>query len=335
MDAGQPSQQVAGGAETFMPPGFPPVLSPSVPYDERTFNLTQHTQSTEPPKLTEFGVGAGDPVKVALECATASGGIRFPFICAANSLLPGGRYLDFGPTYEQEFCNRSNLLDTLTRKWPGMNDVSLYPISATGGIFSDRVAVYLGPREDNYEYLDPIPDLPVILVPPVRKPIVKGNGSLYQFREDDSTMRSKICGALRICLHNNYDRVVIGDFGLGDGNHNPPQAVAEIWRDLLLFDPNLRGQFQYVVFAFPDPTQNTTELHRDAHEREVGAAHETRWHDTTARIGTSSTMVDLPIRTPAPTDVEIFESVFHIDEIKRVCEEAAGRFELINRQMLS
>ncbi|KAG6047430.1 hypothetical protein E4U39_000483 [Claviceps sp. Clav50 group G5] len=332
MDAGQPSQQMAGVNETLMSPGLPPALSPSISYDERTINLTPYTQSTEPPKLTKFRVVVGDPVKVALECATADGGTRVPFICAAHRFRPGNRHRNVRPTYEAEFCHRSNLRDTLTRKWPGMK--SLYPIPATGGIFSNRVAVYLGPREDNYEYLNPIPDLPVVSVPPLRKPRVIGNGSLsrvigngsslYTYEKDKSFMREKLSGALRVCLDHRYDRVVIGDFGLGDGFNNPPQELAEVWRDLLLFDPNLRGQFQYVVFAFPDPTQNTTELHRDMHERRIRAAYEKKMHDVAARDSTSSTMVDWPIRTPAPTDMEIFQSVFHTDKIERVRKQAAS-----------
>ncbi|KAG6284107.1 hypothetical protein E4U09_008284, partial [Claviceps aff. purpurea] len=218
MDAGHPSQQVAGETEDSMLFSFPPILSLPISYDGRRINLTQHTQSTDPPEPLEFQIVTGDPVKVALDYATENGGIRVPFICAANSSAPGRRYRDQRPTYEEDFCRRSNLFDTLT-----MVDTPLYPISETGRIFSDRVAVYFGPREDNYKVLGPIPNLPVVSVPPVRKPGVKGNGSSYSKKKDKSTMREKICGALRVCLDHEYDRVVIGDFGLGDGSLNPPQ----------------------------------------------------------------------------------------------------------------
>lgn len=36
--------------------------------------------------------------------------------------------------------------------------------------------------------------------------------------------------------------------------------MAEIWRDVFLFDPDLRGQFRYVIFAFEDTAQSTTRL---------------------------------------------------------------------------
>ncbi|KAG6178940.1 hypothetical protein E4U10_008021 [Claviceps purpurea] len=319
MDAGHPSQQVARETEHLMLSVFPPVLSLPISYDGRTINLTQHTQSTEPPKSPEFRVVAGDPVKVALDYGTENGGIRVPFICAANSSAPGCRYRDHCLTYEEEFCRRGNLFDTLT-----MVDTPLYPISETGGIFSDRVAVYLGPREDNYKVLDPIPNLPVVSVPPVRKPGVKGNGSSYSKGKDKSTMREMICGALRVCLDHEYDRVVIGDFGLGDGFLNPPQELAEIWRDLLLFDPNLRGQFRSVHFVFIDPLQSTTQCHRDKLQK-VGEDQRAR---QAAREGPASTSTGRRTHPrssqPAPTDMEVFESVFHPDEIKRVREKAAS-----------
>ncbi|KAG6176205.1 hypothetical protein E4U10_000713 [Claviceps purpurea] len=197
-------------------------------------------------------------------------------------------------------------------------DDTLYPIPATGGIFSDRVAVYLGLREDNYESLNPIPDLPVVSVSPVRNPNVKGNGSLYSYGTDESTMREKICGALRICLHNNYDRAVIGDFGLGDGFHNPPQVVAETWRDLLLFDPDLCGQFESVDFAFVDPMQSTTQVFWDKREK-INEGYRVAKEDTLLY-----TQGESPSSRRAATDMAIFESVFHPDEIKRVREKAAS-----------
>ncbi|CCE28777.1 uncharacterized protein CPUR_02466 [Claviceps purpurea 20.1] len=318
MDAGNPPQHVAGGTENLlpMPRGLPPVLSSPISYDSRTINLTRHTQSTSPP---EFRVVHGDPVKVALDYGKS--GIRVPFICAANRRGPGLRHNDQRPTYEKDFCDRSNLYDTLTRTRSGMDGTPLYPIPTTGGIFSDRVAVYLGLREDNYKSLDPIPDLPVVSVSPVRNPRVKVNGSLYSYCTDESTMREKICGALRICLHNNYDRAVIGDFGLGDGFHNPPQVVAETWRNLLLFDPDLCGQFESVDFAFVDPMQSTTQVFWDKKEK----INEGNRADHAAKEGTfPSTQGESLSSRRAPTDMAIFESVFHPDEIKRVREVAAS-----------
>ncbi|KAG6146364.1 hypothetical protein E4U37_000423 [Claviceps purpurea] len=319
MDAGNPSQEVAGGTGNLMPRGLPPVLSRPRSYNSRTINLTRHTQSTNPP---EFRVVHGDPVMVALDYAER--GIRVPFICAANRYGPGRRHHDQRPTYEEDFCDRSNLFDTLTRTQLDMDSTPLYPILATSGIFSDRVAVYLGLREDNYKNLDPIPDLPVVSVSPVRNPGVKVKGTKYQYQADESTMREKICGALRICLHNNYDRAVIGDFSLGDGFHNPPQTVAEIWRNLLLFDPDLCGQFKSVDFAFVDPMQSTTQVIWDKRKK-TNEGNRADIPDNAAKKGASLyTLGESLSSRRAATDMAIFESVFHPDEVKRVREKAAS-----------
>ncbi|UKZ67132.1 uncharacterized protein TrAtP1_008295 [Trichoderma atroviride] len=127
-------------------------------------------------------------------------------------------------------------------------------------------------------------------------------------------IREKIRGALRICLYNNYDRVVIGDFGLGNGYRNPPKELAEIWRDIFLFDPDLRGQFSYVVFVFEDPTQNTTRLiHEEMAKKD--------------RKGSSITKTKVPHGLGA-TDMDIFGHTFDPEEIERVLCRPDPRYGL-------
>ncbi|KAG6302852.1 hypothetical protein E4U09_001763 [Claviceps aff. purpurea] len=325
-----PHQVAAGTEENFIhpipPPARPdfptPVISSPITYDRRMtdFQITRHTQSQSRP---EFRIVIGDPVKVALSNAAADsmksvaiGGerIRVPFICAVSRYGPSSRRL-VRPTYEEDFYHRSNLFDTLIQPRLGMNAVAMphYLISDTNAVFCDSVAVYYGPREDNYEELDPRPNLPVVLVSPVLRPRVKGNGTAFSDVEDEVCMREKICSALRICLHHKYDRVVIGDFGLGDGFRNPPQAVAKIWRDLLHFHPDLCGQFKYVVFAFVDPMQNTTQWFRDDLKKCKEKARARR----EAKEGTSSASARRAHSSqPALTDMAIFESVFRRNEIE-------------------
>ncbi|KAG6184987.1 hypothetical protein E4U27_000733 [Claviceps purpurea] len=347
MDSEDTPHQVAAGTEgnfihPIPPPARPdlptPVLSIPITYDRgmTDFPITRHTQSQSRP---EFRIVTGDPVKVALSNAAADsmksvaiGGerIRVPFICAVSRKGPGSRHRDVRPTYEEDFYHRSNLFYTLIQPRLGMNALAMphYPVSDTAAVFCDSVAVNYGPREDNYEKLDPTPNLPVVLVSPVLRPKVTGNDTAFSDVEDKVCMREKICSALRICLHHEYDRVVIGDFGLGDWHRNPPQAVAEIWRDLLLFHPDLCGQFKCVVFAFVDPMQSTTQLFRDRKQK----INEERRARQAAKEGTSSISTRRTLSSqPAPTDMAIFESLFDEKEIERVVEQAA----LVNRHLLS
>lgn len=140
-------------------------------------------------------------------------------------------------------------------------------------------------------------------------------------------IREKIRGALRICLYNNYRRIVIGDFGLGNGHRNPPREIAEIWRDVFLFDPDLRGQFHYVVFCFDDPYQSTWRLILDeeikkeeqARKKSKGGRH----HSDSSSSGSSSRS-----SSGTPTDLAIFEHIFDAAEIERVLSQPDPRYAI-------
>ncbi|KAG5917577.1 hypothetical protein E4U61_002587 [Claviceps capensis] len=336
MESSNPSRQVAAGIANSIPPNEPLVGSYSIKYDNPTKDLkiTRNTQSTRPPV---FHVVTGDPVMVAISYAmtdttsetnrTVSGRrVRVPFISAAYKNRPAGIHPADPPSYEQDLCKRSNLRQALTMsRRPNEPYTHHSPISATGGIFSDTVVVHRGPWP-KYELLEPPHDLPIVSVAPLRRPLAIGRGTVYKNDEDKTKMREKICGALRICLYHNYDRVVIGDFGMGEGYRNPPQALAEIWRDLFLFDPILRGQFAYVVFAFENPTQSTIRYHWDnlLRSKERRLSRRLAIEGTSSEY-TSSTVEESCIEPPAPTDMAVFQSVFHPNEIARVLRKPDPR----------
>ncbi|KAG8405778.1 hypothetical protein J3458_021711 [Metarhizium acridum] len=204
--------------------------------------------------------------------------------------------------YEEKLCRRSNLSATLSSPWPNTQVPSNYPIPSTGGILSDAVVVCRGPH-DHYERLERWYDLPVVSVPPTRWPKLKENGTMYSFAEERDMMREKIRGALRICLYNNYDRVVVGDFGL-----------------------DLRGQFAYVVFAFEDPSQSTTRFIWDemARKDKKGASSKVKSRDNaSAPIGFSQGS-----STNLATDMAIFQMALGHTEIARVLSARDPRYGL-------
>jgi hypothetical protein len=161
-----------------------------------------------------------------------------------------------------------------------------------------------------------------VSVPPTRWPKLKDNGLKYSFAEEREMTRDKLRGALRICLYNGYDRVVIGDFGLGNGYRNPPQELAELWRDVFLFDPDLRGQFTYVVFVFEDPQQSTMRhILDEIVKKENGSK-------SKSRSGSSSSSTTSKSHSNAPTDRQIFEHVFDPAEVDRVLRQPDPRYGL-------
>ncbi|ODA79091.1 hypothetical protein RJ55_04682 [Drechmeria coniospora] len=307
---------------------FPPY---SILYRQPTAQLaiSRRTLSTRPPA---FHFVAEDPIMTAISygavdshASESAGGprIRVPFLCAANERRPGGDWETGCSVYEETLCRRSNLSATLSTPWPSTGETSNYPIPSTGGILSDCVVVCRGPH-GRYERLERWYDLPVVSVSPPRWPKLKENGSMYSFSEERDLMREKMRGALRICLYNNYDRVVIGDFGLGNNYRNPPREVAEIWRDVFLFDPDLRGQFTYVIFAFEDPSQSTERSILD----EIAKKDKRRGSAGRSRDGSSASSSTSSSRCYAPTDMAIFQHVFDPVEIQRVLSSPDPRYGL-------
>lgn len=301
--------------------------------------VDRRVPSTRPPV---FRVEIGDPVSSAihygaLETESSRDGtrVRVPFISAANEKRPGGDWETGCSGYEEKLCRRSNLSATLASTYPGFPEGTRYPMPGSGGFLSDSVVVCRGPH-DNYEQLESWYDLPVISVSPTRWPKLRDNGTMYSFDTERNLMRDKIRGALHICLANGYDRIVIGDFGLGNGYRNPPQELAELWRDVILFDPDLRGQFTWVIFVFDDHHQSTMRLIREemarkeqkSRDRKTGASSGSR-----SRSSRNSLAVEPPggvdgVYGALPTDLAIFAQVFDKAEIDRTLSRPDPRYAL-------
>lgn len=133
-------------------------------------------------------------------------------------------------------------------------------------------------------------------------------------------VQNKIRAALRICAYYGYTSVVIMDFGLGNSNRNPPGELAEMWREVFLWDPDLRGRFEHVAFVFEDPYQSTTRLILDdiAKKSKGGSSKKTK---------SSSSNLGL-IGHTCPSDYDIFRSVFSPDEVQRVLTRTDPRCSL-------
>lgn len=173
------------------------------------------------------------------------------------------------------------------------------------------LVVFRGPH-DRYEHRDPSNwhQLPVVSVVPTRWPKLKSNGTCYSFIEERDLAKVKLRAALTVCAHQGIQSVVIGDFGLGS-YRNPPQAMAEMWREVFLWDPNLRGRIENVAFVFEDRSQSTVRLIlEDAAKRSRGSS--------SSSAGGS------------PTDYDIFTHVFSGSEITRVLTQPDTRMGVQN-----
>jgi hypothetical protein len=187
--------------------------------------------------------------------------------------------------------------------------------------------VFRGPH-DKYEKLptDQWRALPVVSVPPPRWPKLTQNGTKYSFHDEREMVKEKLRGALRICAYNNYSTVVVGDFSLGNGYRNPPQELAELWREVCLYDPDLRGRIRCVAFVFEDPSQSTAQLILDdiAKKAKGGSSSSRSKSKGSSSSSTSSSAGN------SPTDAQIFAQVFDSTEIQRFLAQPDARYGLNN-----
>ena len=63
-------------------------------------------------------------------------------------------------------------------------------------------------------------------------------------------MKDKIRTALRIAVYYDHPDICFGAYGCGPIFKNPTREVATMFKDILLFEEEFKGQFSNVVFAF-------------------------------------------------------------------------------------
>ena len=188
---------------------------------------------------------------------------------------------------------------------------------------SEDVVIFRGPH-DRYEKLpqNEWTALPVCSVPPVRWPKLTQNGTKYSFSEERDMVKNKMRAALQICVARGYTSVVIGDFGLGNSYRNPPQEMAELWREIFMWDLNLRGRLQAVTFVFEDTKQCTRKLILDDLSKKSRRGGEGSRGKSPSSSSTSSSSATLQ------TDYEIFMKVFSDDEVDRALHMRDPRYGL-------
>ncbi|KAI0015770.1 hypothetical protein F4780DRAFT_45203 [Xylariomycetidae sp. FL0641] len=271
----------------------------------------------------EFYVRPGDPVDFTVEWMQRVND-RIPFICAANDKRPGGDWETGVVGYEERLCRRSNLSATLGTPGPGSELDNNYPIPSEGGVYSEFVVVFRGPH-DQYKKLDQWYDLPVVSMPAARWPKLSHMGSKYAFPLERDLVKNKIRSALRMCVYYGHTSVVIGDFGLGNGHRNPPQELAELWRDVFLYDPDIRGRFNHVAFVFEDLYQSTARLILDDIAKKSKGHHSSSSKGKSKSHGSSSASSSSSTPT-VPSDFEIFQHVFDPTEIQAVMSRPDPRY---------
>ncbi|KAI2631097.1 hypothetical protein GGS21DRAFT_163654 [Xylaria nigripes] len=273
----------------------------------------------------EFYICAGDPVDFAIDWRERVQ-TRIPFICMANDKRAGGDWETGLVGYEERLCKRSNLSATLSIPGPGSHVDCNYPIPSEGGIYSEFVVVFRGPH-DRYEKLGRYYDLPVVSMPAVRWPRLNQMGTKFAFPMERDLVKNKIRSALRICAYYGHRSVVIGDFGLGNSHRNPPQELAEIWREVFLYDPEIRGRFDHVAFVFEDVNVITTKFILKDLQKKDRSDHPYRYKGKSS-ASSSSRSTDESTGPTGPTDFQVFQHVFNAGEIQNLINRTDPRYDI-------
>ncbi|KAI1773078.1 hypothetical protein F4818DRAFT_117395 [Hypoxylon cercidicola] len=289
------------------------------------------------PSPPEFYVCPGDPVDFAIDWKNKVN-LRIPFICAANDKRAGGDWETGVVGYEERLCRRSTLSAALSTPGPGSAVDSNYPIPSEGGIYTEFAVVFRGPH-DQYKKLEQWYDLPVVSVPAARWPKLSQGGAKYAFPLEREMVRNKMRAALRICVYYDHRAVVVGDFGLGNSHRNPPQELAELWRDVFLYDPDIRGRFDYVAFVFEDQHQSTTRLilddiakksksghHHGGHGHSSGSSSSKGKSKASSSSSSSGSSSGAGAAGATPADFDIFSRVFDPSEIQAVLGRPDPRY---------
>jgi uncharacterized protein (TIGR02452 family) len=84
----------------------------------------------------------------------------------------------------------------------------------------------------------------------VRRPKLDVTNTKYSFEDEKELMKDKIRTALRIAVYYDHPDICFGAYGCGPIFKNPTREVATMFKDILLFEEEFKGQFSNVVFAF-------------------------------------------------------------------------------------
>ncbi|KAM0180267.1 hypothetical protein ACHAPF_002436 [Botrytis cinerea] len=267
----KPSEIAAEAKKTYVP-----YIRSACPQWPTTSYLC-HSDSLRDQPIREsrqytFAFMERDPVDLALEWTSSENDRPIPVIMPAHERRPGGDWEAGVMQPEECLARRSTLYTCLTTPAPDNITSNNYPIPEQAGIISQNVGKLtqlkcgilpnkpklfsamdqksMSRGQNTNSLLTKNPALPIISVPTVKRPKLDSSGKKYSFKTERELMKASIKTALRIAIFYGYDKIVIGTYGLGPGFKNPPEEVANIWRELLVRDNEFNQQFSAIIFAF-------------------------------------------------------------------------------------
>jgi hypothetical protein len=115
---------------------------------------------------------------------------------------------------------------------------------------------------------------------------------------------------------------------VGIADRNPPGELAELWREVFLWDPDFRGYFDYVAFVFEDIYQSTAKLILDDIAKKSRSGHSSSSKGKSKSHSNSSSSAGSHGNPTIPSDYEVFQHVFHPSEVQDTMSRPDPRYDI-------
>lgn len=234
----------------------------------------------------------------------------------ANPIEPGGGVLRGAKAQEENICRSSNLYKSLTSK----NAYEYYQLNNKILSKNQYNSMFLGTDQVIYspdvlilkenvgypdrflrveQYIETTYSVDVITC---AAPFFSGSGYMLPNGDLQYLFEKRIRNILEVAIDNEVDVLILGAFGCG-AFHNPPDIVADAFREVLLTD-RYRKSFEQIVFAvkrtnivcpnieafeknfstFPElNVQGREKLHREKWKWECRCGFQHSWDETECR----------------------------------------------------
>jgi len=173
---------------------------------------------------------------------------RVVILNLASEKRAGGGWRSGANAQEEAICRRSSLYLSLHRKH--------YPLPSRTAVYSPNVLVMRDSIDAGHNLMTVSPaDMPVVAtisVAAIRRPNVTRNGSgrIVDFADeaDRQLTKDKMRLILNVAARNGHRRLVLGAMGCG-AFRNPPEVVAQCWKEVLTEPEFSGGWWEEIVFA--------------------------------------------------------------------------------------
>lgn len=181
---------------------------------------------------------------------------RVAVLNLASEKFPGGGWENGAMAQEEALCYRSSLSLSLHKHH--------YPWGDLDGLYTRDVVIIRSSTNDGHALLAPataatnLPLVSVLSVAALRRPKLSDAQTLagekrqvFANASDRNTTKDKMRLTLRMAAAKGHDRLVLGALGCG-AFHNPPEEIAEAWKEVLLEDEFSGGWWKEMWFAVLD-----------------------------------------------------------------------------------